>query len=193
MIRLRFAALAAVFVAAFVIASATPARAQGFISPFIGFNFGGDSSANCATLTTCEDKRLNWGVGFGTTHGVLGFEEEIAYAKNFFGSTPTGDNSVLTIMSNVLVVVPAGPIRPYGLIGLGLIRPHMKFDASSLALDQNALGYSIGGGLNLFFTPGVALRGDVRHMLTFEDVTLGVFSGEKLGFWRGSAGLTFRF
>jgi opacity protein-like surface antigen len=185
----RSAALAALLVA---LVSA-PARAQGFISPFAGFTFGGDQAANCVSLTNCEEKRLNWGVGLGTTHGIVGFEEEIAYAKDFFGKTPGGENSVLTVMSNLLIVVPAGPIQPYGLIGLGLIRPHMKFDASSLSFDNNALGYDIGGGLNIFLTHGLGLRGDVRHLHTLQDVTLGVFSGEKLHFWRGSAGLTFRF
>jgi hypothetical protein len=33
----------------------------------------------------------------------------------------------------------------------------------------------------------------VRHMHTLQDVTLGVFSSAKLDFWRGSAGVTFRF
>lgn len=172
---------------------ATPARAQGFISPFVGFTYGGDVAANCASLTNCEEKRMNWGVAFGTTHGILGFEEEIGYAKDFFGKTPGADNAVLTVMSNVMVVVPAGPIRPYALFGIGLMRPHVTFDASSLSFDNNALGYDIGGGLNLFLTKGFGIRGDVRHLETFNDVTLGVFSNEKLDFWRGSAGLTFRF
>jgi hypothetical protein len=184
---LRFTALAA----AVLIVSSTPARAQGFITPFLGFNFGGDSGASCVSLTNCEDKRLNWGVGLGTTHGILGFEEEIAYAKNFFGETPGGDNSVLTVMSNLLVVVPTGPVRPYGLFGIGLIRPH--FTTSNLSLDQNTLGYDIGGGVNLFFSRNVGLRGDVRHLHTLQDVTLGVFNNDKIDFWRGSAGLTFRF
>lgn len=181
------------FAALLVTLVSAPARAQGFISPFAGFNFGGDSAANCVSLTNCEEKRLNWGVALGTTHGVLGFEEEIAYAKDFFGKTPGGENSVLTVMSNLLVVIPAGPIQPYGLFGIGLIRPHMKFDTSSLSFDNNALGYDVGGGLNIFLTHGLGLRGDVRHLHTMQDVTLGVFSGEKLHFWRGSAGLTFRF
>lgn len=173
--------------------SAKPASAQGFISPFLGFTYGGDVAANCVSLTNCEERRTNWGVGFGTTHGVLGFEEEIGYAKDFFGKTAGGDNAVLTVMSNVLVIVPAGPIRPYALFGIGLMRPHIKFDSSALAFEKNALGYDIGGGVNIFFTRGVGIRGDIRHLQTFEDVTLGVFSNEKLDFWRASAGLTFRF
>jgi len=184
----RFAALAAVL----VVLGARPARADGFITPFLGFSFGGDA-ANCVSLSNCDEKRVNWGVAFGTTHGIFGFEEEIGYAPSFFGKTSTGDNAVLTIMSNLMLVVPAGPIRPYALVGLGLIRPHITFDASSLALEKNALGWDIGGGINIFLVHGVGLRGDVRRMRTLQDVPFGIFSDEKLEFWRGSAGLTFRF
>src|SRR5215212_6207966 len=92
------------------------ARAQAFISPYAGYNFGGDS-ANCVSLRDCEERRLNLGVSFGTTHGIFGFEEDIAYARDFFGKTPGSSNAVLTVMSNLLLVVPAGPIHPYALVG----------------------------------------------------------------------------
>jgi len=173
--------------------SASPARADGFITPYIGFNFGGDS-ANCRSfLSNCEEKRTNWGVTFGGTHGVLGIEADFGYAPHFFGDTPGQNNSVFHFMSDLMLLVPAGPIQPYAFVGLGLIRPHAKFDASSLSLDQNAFGYDIGGGLNLFFVPKVGLHGEIRHLRTFQDINLGVFSNDKLDFWRGSAGLTFRF
>ena len=177
---------------AVLIGSAAPARADGFISPFIGFNFGGDSS-NCASLTSCEDKRTNFGVSLGTVRGALGFEEEIGYSPDFFGKTPGGDNAMLTLMSNLMVVIPAGPIQPYGVIGIGLMRSHAQFNASSLALDKNSLGWDIGGGLNIFFTHGVGIRGDIRHLRTLQDVTLGVFGNDHVDFWRASAGLVFRF
>ncbi len=172
--------------------SAVPARAQAFISPFVGYNFGGDS-ANCATLRNCEDKRLNWGASIGTTHGVFGFEEDIAYAPDFFGKTATGNNALLTVMSNLMVVVPAGPIQPYAIVGVGLIRPHVQFDALSLATDKNTLGYDIGAGLNIFLGHAVGVRGDVRHLHTLQDVTIGLFGNDRLDFWRASAGLTLRF
>ena len=171
---------------------AVPARGQGFISPFGGYNFGGDS-ANCASVQNCEEKRLDLGVSVGTTHGIFGFEEELAYARDFFGKTPGGNNAVLTVMSNVMVVLPAGPIQPYAVVGLGLIRPHVQFDALSLALDKNALGYDIGGGLNIFLGHTIGVRGDVRHLHTLQDVPLGLFSNDRLDFWRASAGLTLRF
>jgi hypothetical protein len=69
----------------------------------------------------------------------------------------------------------------------------VKLDASSLALDKNALGWDIGGGLNIFFAHSVGVRGDVRHLRTLQDVTLGVFGTDKVDFWRASAGLVFRF
>jgi hypothetical protein len=178
--------------AGLLVLAAIPARAQGFISPFAGYNFGGDS-ANCVSLQNCEDKRLNVGVSVGTTHGIIGFEEDIAYAPDFFGKTPGASNGVLTVMSNLMLVLPAGPIQPYAVVGLGLIRPHLRLDASSLSLDENALGYDIGGGLNLFLGHAVAIRGDIRHLHTLQNVTLGIFSNDQLDFWRASAGLTFRF
>ena len=181
-----------VLAAALVAWTVAPARADNFISPFVGFNFGGDS-ANCLSLTNCDEKRLNWGVSLGTMNGAFGVEEDIAYAPNFFGKAPGADNAVLTVMSNLMLVVPAGPIQPYALVGLGLVRAHAKLDASSLSLTKNTLGYDIGGGLNIFLTHGFGVRGDVRRIRTFQDVTLGLFSNDQLTFWRGSAGLTLRF
>jgi opacity protein-like surface antigen len=173
--------------------SARPAYAEAFLTPFVGFNFGGDS-ANCISLSNCDEKRLNWGVSFGSRHGIFGFEEDIGYAPNFFGKTAGGDNAVLTVMSNLMVVVPAGPVQPYALAGLGLIRPHAKFDSSSLSLDQNALGYDVGGGVNIFLAHSVGVRADVRHLHTLQNITLGnIFSSQPLDFWRASLGLALRF
>lgn len=179
-------------VAALVVCSASPARAEAFISPFIGFNVGGDS-ANCATFRNCEDKRTNFGLSIGTRRGIFGFEGDVAYAPSFFGKSADGDNAVLTLMGSMMVVIPAGPVQPYGVLGVGLIRPHAKLDATSLTLDKSALGYDIGGGVNIFIGHGIGVRGDMRRMKTLKDVTLGRFSSDTLEFWRGSAGVIFRF
>src|SRR5262245_32024607 len=180
------------FTAALLAGSAAPARAEGFITPYLGFNFGGDS-ANCISISNCEEKRINWGVTFGSTSGIFGIQEDIGYAPEFFGKTPGASNGVLHLMTDFMLVVPAGPIQPYAFAGIGLIRSHAKFDTSSLSLDKNAFGYDIGGGLNIFFVHSVGIHGEIRHLQTFQDLDLGVFKGEKLDFWRASAGLTFRF
>jgi len=62
------------------------AHAQGFVSPLIGYDFGGDSG--CPEVTACEDKNLNIGVSVGSLGDVLGSELDVAYARNFFGTCP---------------------------------------------------------------------------------------------------------
>ena len=84
------------------IGTAAPARAQGFISPLIGLDFGGD--AQCPNLTGCQDKKINASVSVGAMGNVLGFEEEVAYAPDFFGNAAGLSSSVLTLMSNVMLV-----------------------------------------------------------------------------------------
>ena len=59
------------------------ASAQGYISPLIGYDFGGDSG--CPEITNCEDRNLNWGVAAGSLGSIVGSELELAYAKDFFG------------------------------------------------------------------------------------------------------------
>ena len=186
--RLRLAALAALF----ALASAAPARADGFLTPFWGFNFGGDQfAADCPSLTNCDNHRSSWGVSMGGGK-VVGFEQDIGYSKNFFGETEGGDNAVLTVMSSLYVGLPSGPVRPYVLYGVGLIRPHFK-PTSALEFSSNSFGWDFGGGVNFLFGQSVGIRGDLRKFQTFDDLTLGIFDNQKLKFWRASLGLALKF
>ena len=54
-------------------------------------------------------------------------------------------------------------------------------------------GDDIGGGLNIFLAHAIGVRGDIRHLHTLQDITLGLFSNDQIDFWRASAGLTLRF
>jgi hypothetical protein len=116
------------FPAHFALAAATPSRAQGFVSPFIGYDFGRNSG--CPQISNCEDKRTNFGVAIGAMGKLLGFEEKLADAKNFFGSVGTQSSSVITVMSNVMIVPAVGPVHPYLLGGLGLMKTHVDFTTS---------------------------------------------------------------
>ncbi len=180
-----------------ILAAASEGRAQGFISPLIGYDFGGDSSCpEFAQLDECEDKSLNLGVSFGTMNDVLGFEAEIAYARDFFGVAPGFNSSVLTVMGNVMLVPKIGPVRPYGLVGLGLMKTHVSLTPEDL-LDSsnNHLGWNLGGGLMVLFGDHVGIRGDMRYFHAFQDLDLLGFTleGQQLDFGRASAGLVFKF
>jgi opacity protein-like surface antigen len=186
---LKVAAWSAVLLAV----SAVPVRADGFVIPYIGFNFGGNS--NCETLTNCEDEPWNFGVSVGSKSSVVGFEADIAWAKDFFGKVPGADNSVFTLMSNV-VIGPSGRVQPYFLAGVGLIRPHTSFNVADTitSFSDNSIGYDFGFGVNGYFTKSVGIRGDVRRFKTFQDLPrISGLSDEHLMFWRVSIGLAFRF
>src|SRR4030095_2322230 len=82
----------------FCAAGVRDARAQAFISPMFGYNFGGD--AGCPEITNCEDKAFNWGVGVGALGAIFGAELEFAYTDQFCGDPPNPDSSVLTLLGN---------------------------------------------------------------------------------------------
>lgn len=174
-------------------AAPRPAAAQGFISPFIGFDYGGDSG--CPTATNCEDKHSNLGVAGGKLGAIAGAEVEFAYARDFFGDTPGVDSSVLTLMTNVIVGPRIGLIRPFVLGGVGLIKSHVELDAGSLLDSSNNFGWNIGGGVMVMFGDHVGVRGDIRRFKSFQDISILGFdlSEEKLTYNRASAGLVLAF
>jgi opacity protein-like surface antigen len=173
--------------------TSAPASAQGYISPFIGFDYGGNSG--CPTATGCEDKDSNLGVAGGKLGSIAGAEVELGYARNFFGDTPGVDANVLTLMTNIIVGPKIGAIRPFVLGGVGLIKSHVEFTAGSLLDSSNDFGWNIGGGVMLMFGDHVGVRGDVRRFKSFSDLDILGFSlsDEKLTFNRASAGLVLAF
>jgi opacity protein-like surface antigen len=170
---------------------ARPVFADHAVTPYVGYNYGGDSS-NCVSLRDCQEKHLNVGLSFGPADGS-GFEEDIAFAKNFFGVSPGTDNSVLTVMSNLLIGIPIGPVHPFVVGGVGLIRSHASLALTDLVTSKNAFGYDLGGGVIISLGRRLGVRGDIRRFSTFEDLTLFVFTGGKLNFTRATVGLTFKY
>lgn len=193
-IRFKSVCAIALQVGAFMFLSAVPARAQGFISPTLGWDFGEDSK--CPEIDECEDKNLNFGVGVGTMGNVFGFELEFGYAQDFFGSAPGFDSSMLTLMGNVMLIPKLGPFRPYALTGLGLIKSNVEFTPESVfSTDENHFGWDVGGGLMILFGEHVGIRGDLRYFHSFKDLELLDFDlgGAKLDWGRASGGLVFKF
>lgn len=178
-----------------LLAAAAPARAQGFISPLIGYDFGGNSG--CPGISNCEDKRSNVGIAFGTMGAVFGFEEEFANARHFFGSVGDLSSSVITLMTNVMVVPAAGPVHPYVLGGLGLMKSHVDFTtADVLSATNNSLAWDLGGGVTVLFGH-IGVRGDIRHFHSTKAITIPfvgtTVTDEKLNFGRASAALVLAF
>lgn len=179
----------------FVGGVAQPASAQVFLSPIIGYNFGGDSG--CPSATNCKDKNLNVGIAFGNYGNLFGLEEEFAYAKDFFGDSPTTESSVVTLMTNLLLSPDVGRIKPYALVGFGLIKSNVEFGAlgSLTSSDLNTIAWDLGGGVTAQFTDRLGVRGDVRFFKSMKDKKIfGVQTqGSKLDFARLGVALQFFF
>jgi len=170
------------------------ASAQGYISPVIGYDFGGDSG--CPQITNCEDRNLNWGVSVGSLGSFLGSELELAYAKNFFGDIPGVSSSVLTLMGNGMVAPRFGPVQPYWLIGLGLMKSHVDFSATTIENSENHFAWDTAGGLIVLLGRNFGIRGEIRHYHSFQDLDvpiLGRLANTKLDYGRVAAGVVFRF
>ena len=180
--------------------SPAAARADGFLIPFLGVSFAGDSGKEIGEAV--DANRLVWGGSLGWMGaGVFGFEGDFGFSPDFFGSSDLGDTKLLTVTANLVVGVPFGGqkgfgIRPYGVVGAGLIKTDLEGVGSSIDDDDNHAGWAAGGGLMMFFGP-VGVRGDVRYFRTFDDLEiLGIDIAQspgKVDFTRGSVGLVLRF
>ncbi len=180
--------------AAIVVCAAAPARAQNFISPMLGANFGGVSG--CPAIIDCTDQQRSISLSVGRFGSIFGAETEVAYTPKFFGDAPALSSNVLTLMGNVMLAPKAGPVRPYVLVGAGMMKTNVELTGSSLfAVNDTAFGYAAGGGLFVFLGQHFGLRGDVRYYHSFPDVTIAgiTLPSKKLNYSRVGAAIVFQF
>jgi opacity protein-like surface antigen len=177
------------------------AQADGFIIPFAGVNFAGDSGKEFGDAV--DAKRFSWGGSLGWMGaGVIGVEGDFSYSPDFFGKNDLGGSSVLTAMGNLLVGVPLGGqkgfgVRPYALAGIGAVRPEGDAFNKMPSFRDTKVGWDVGGGVMLFFATHVGVRADLRYIRTFQALEfLNIDIANKPGdldFARGSIGLILRF
>jgi opacity protein-like surface antigen len=179
------------------------ARADGYVSPFIGANFGG-SVGTPLNVATRNRNRAAFGAQFGGMGGgIFGAEVDFSYTRNFFTESEgiIESNTLLTVVPALIIGVPIGGqqgagIRPYFTAGVGLVRRDFDF-GSLLSLSKNDPAYSLGGGVMGFLGDHVGLRGDVRYFRNFkvdEFSFTGVsFDRGTFNFGRASIGAVFRF
>jgi len=178
---------------ALVCAPAT-ARADGFVSPWIGSAFG----------SNIDNGRTTFGVTAGAMGaGVIGGEVDFGYNPSFFGTNNDfGNNTVLNLMGNVIVGVPIGGqrgagVRPYVTAGLGLLRSQIDGGTlTNVSSSNNMLGWNAGAGVMGYFADHVGVRGDLRYLRGMQSLDTGISSinlnGDQLHFWRASIGVVLR-
>jgi opacity protein-like surface antigen len=176
------------------------ARADWIFTPFIGANLHNEDD-------TLGLDTKNGTVNFGGSlawmgAGVFGVELDFGYAPNFFEQQNTSefDGNVTTLMGNLILGIPiggqtGGGVRPYVSGGAGLIKSRLDDVEDFFDIDESSFGINAGGGVMIFFTDSVGIRGDLRYFRSFKNIdendlnlSLGGFD-----FWRASAGVSFRF
>jgi opacity protein-like surface antigen len=187
--------------------TATPASADWLFTPYLGVTFGGDADfGDVGDFSDNVERKVTFG-GTATWMGggVIGFEVDLGSTPNFFEST-TGpgnfeffDGNVTTLMGNLVVGAPFGGqtgtgVRPYGSVGIGLLRTNVSLGGLIDDLDRNELGFNVGGGAHVFFNDNVGIRGDLRYFrgLQGDDDEFDL-DFDDFDFWRGTVGVTFRF
>lgn len=178
-----------------LVAAPMPARAEGFVTPWVGANWGSDIS----------NGRAAFGVNAGYMGaGVIGGEVDFGYSPSFFGTkNDFGNNSVLDLMGNVIIGVPIGgtrgaQVKPFVTGGVGLLRT--QIDGGTLARvssSNNMFGWNAGAGVMGYFNEHVGLRGDIRYLRGFKDLNTGntvidLNGDNNLRFWRLSGGVVLR-
>ena len=136
-------------------------------------------------------------ISCGSPRGALGFEQEFVYSPDFFGtSVASSGNSATSIMSNLLVAFPAGPVRPYATVGLGALRTSVDFNlGDTLRFRDSKLGWDFGAGLFILPWRHFGIRADVRQYRGTGDLEIAGLNleGSPLNYTRISAGALFRF
>jgi len=187
---MKIAWLSTVIVAMFFAVAPSSADAQVFLTPYAGATFGADAPTT----------KPNFGASLTFMGKVAGFEVDLGYTPDFFDEDSDvvliGDSNVTTLMGSLVIGPGGGPVRPYGVIGLGLLRSRVDGGDLFDDISTNSFGFNAGFGVMGLVSDHVGFRGDVRYFRSLEDpevdddfdVSVGNFD-----FWRATGGVTFRF
>jgi hypothetical protein len=183
-------------------------RADYLFIPFIGGTFA-SSTTHLTGLEQTEGGEGSQRVTFGGSAGwlssaLLGIEGEFAYTPGLFQRDPERippglvyDSSLMTFTGSVIVAVPQSltgySLRPFVIGGLGVIHTSLNYDEVFDTVDDNSLGFNVGGGAIGFLTRRTGVRFELRHFRTFErepsefgDVA------PRVSFWRFAVGVVIR-
>ena len=146
-----------------------PASADWRLTPIVGTTI--QTETGFVDLDgTASGRHLVFGVSLtGLSSGLFGLEVEATVVPSVFtGHELVDDSRVLTAGASLVVAVPPSVwrIRPYAVLGVGLVRSTSSDAANLLPISSTQPGFHLGGGVWVPVAKRVALRGDVRFLRT---------------------------
>ena len=180
----------------------TPATASAdwLFTPNLGATFGGSTNGS---------EHLTYGASIGWMGaGIFGWEADLAYTPEFFEGNDNDidfidGSNVTTAMFNAIIGAPVGGqfgpgFRPYVSGGIGMLSREVQSEDDLFDVNSNEWGFNLGAGAMGFATDHVGFRGDMRYIRSFEDLERSsgnledTFDAGGFNYWRGTAGVTFR-
>jgi hypothetical protein len=96
-------------------------------------------------------------------------------------------------MGNNVVTDPWHAVRPFVLVGLGLLHTDLQPVRNVSPSTATDLGMDVGGGVSGSVARHIALRGDVRFFRSFRSSEYHGLALTQLRFWRVAGGVSFVF
>lgn len=148
------------FVLVFAASAHAGHRADSFtLSPFVGgYLFDSDPDPGFD-----DDITYGLGVGYNYTEN-FGVEAAFNYVDTEFENTATGVEGALYRIDGLYHFRPDNRLVPYAAAGLGAF----DFDVDGGG-DETEFSANFGGGLKYFLNKTIALRADVRDVMTFPE------------------------
>jgi len=198
----RALALRTLLAGAILIVSPAHAWADWQFAPFFGYSFKGET-----TLVTPEalgDLKVRWTVGGTVTligRGPIGVEGTVLVVPHFFEAGNVGavsSSRTYALMGNVVLAAPQGwneyGLRPFVSGGLGLMHASQRTTSPVFPIDQNLLGYNVGGGAVGFINDHTGLRFDLRYYSSLSRTDEAVALGPvRLRYWTGTVGVVLKY
>lgn len=182
---------------------APPASADWLVTPFIGGAFAGKTTFVDLEQGATSTQLIVGGATAWLSDGLFGAEADLTYAPRFFerdnrAGLIVGSNAS-ALMGSAIVAVPLAitreSLRPYAVVGLGVIHAGLEDVFGVVSDDGNLLGLNVGGGAVGFIGRRTGFRFDLRQLRTLRgaEEALSGTRRSRLSFWRATVGVTLRY
>lgn len=174
-----------------------PASADWLLAPIVGTSVRTETGFVDLDGTVPNPHPM-FGVSLtGLSSGLFGLEVEAAIVPSVFTGHELVDSSrVVATSAGVVVAVPERRmrIRPYGVVGVGLVRTTSTDAANLLPIASTQPALHLGGGVWVPVARRVAVRADVRFQRTATgDEGAFAVHGGYIEMGRITAGVAWRF
>lgn len=171
---------------AFVVVGAVDARAQMSMGSFKGYLTGHIGTISGGDLT---NERLTAGASVSVQE-LGGWGAELDFGHTSDATVGRQILDINTYLVNAAWVRPHGLVRPFGIIGAGVLQINGCDAPCTVAARTYDFGVSAGGGAYLALHDMAGLRADVRYFFTSADHP-DLRRPDNVGFWRVTFGATF--